>query len=508
MTFLQDLYEARGDQLWTALLEHIQISVIALAIAVVISVPLGIYLTRKERIAESIIGVTAVLQTIPSLALLGLLIPLVGIGFVPAVIALFLYALLPILRNTYTGIKEVDPSLNEAARAMGMTSLKRLFKVELPLALPVIMAGIRTAMVLIIGTATIVALIGAGGLGSLILLGIDRNDNALILLGAIPAALLAILFDLVLRAIETAARKGAGKKALIIGLIVILLFLSPFAVMRATEADLVLSGKIGAEPDIIINMYKLLIEEETDLTVELRPSLGKTTFVYRALKNEEIDIYPEYSGTVIVTLLEEEPVSLDQREVFEQAKEGLLEQDNLVYLEPMGFNNTYALAIPEDFAAENEITAISDLNGAKNEIKAGFTLEFTDREDGYVGIQDVYDLTLPNLTTMEPKLRYRAIETGDVNLVDAYSTDAEIKQYNLRVLEDDKNLFPPYQGAALLRKETLDEHPELEGILNKLANQINDEEMRNMNYQVSVEGKTSYEVAKEFLMSKGLLGKE
>jgi len=226
------------------------------------------------------------------------------------------------------------------------------------------------------------------------------------------------------------------------------------------------------------------------------------------LKNEEIDIYPEYSGTAIVTLLEEEPGSLDQREVFEQAKEGLLEQDDLVYLEPMGFNNTYALAIPEDFAAENDITAISDLNGAKNEIKAGFTLEFTDREDGYVGIQDVYGLTLPNLTTMEPKLRYRAIETGDVNLVDAYSTDAEIKQYNLRVLEDDKNLFPPYQGAALLRKETLDEHPELEEILNKLANQINDEEMRDMNYQVSVEGKTSYEVAKKILMNKGLLGKE
>lgn len=506
MTFLQELYAARGDQLWTALLEHIQISVIALAIAVFISVPLGVLLTRKERIAEPIIGITAVMQTIPSLALLGLLIPLVGIGFLPAVIALFLYALLPILRNTYTGIKEVDPSLREAAKAMGMTSMKRLFRVELPLALPVIMAGIRTAMVLIIGTATIVALIGAGGLGSLILLGIDRNDNALILLGAIPAALLAILFDIILRMIETAARKGSGKKALIIGIVVVLLFLSPFVVMKATEADLVISGKIGAEPDIIINMYKLLIEEETDLRVELRPSLGNTSFVYRALKNKDIDIYPEYSGTAIVTLLEEEPVSIDDEEVFEQAKKGLMDQDELVFLQPMGFNNTYALAIPEDFAQQNDINTISDLNGAKNEIKAGFTLEFSDREDGYKGIQEVYGITFPNLTTMQAKLRYQAVENGDVNLVDAYSTDAEIKQFDLRVLEDDKNLFPPYQGAALLRKETLDEHPELEEILNQLENQINDDEMRDMNYQVTVEGKTTYEVAKEFLEKKGLLG--
>lgn len=252
-------------------------------------------------------------------------------------------------------------------------------------------------------------------------------------------------------------------------------------------------------------MYKLLIENETDLQVELKPSLGNTTFVYRALKNKEIDIYPEYSGTAIITLLGEEPVSIDEEEVFEQAKAGLLKQDDLYYLQPMGFNNTYALAIPEEFAQQNDIATISDLNGAKNEIKAGFTLEFSDREDGYLGIQELYNITFENLTTMQAKLRYQAIESGDVNLVDAYSTDAEIQQFNLKVLEDDKNLFPPYQGAPLLRQDTIEEYPELEDILNKLENQINDDEMRNMNYQVTVEGKTPYEVAKEFLKSKNLL---
>lgn len=160
-----DVFQERKAQLLAALLEHIQISFIALFFAVLIAIPLGIYLTNKKKIAESIIGVSAVLQTIPSLALLGLLIPLFGIGKVPAIIALVVYALLPILRNTYTGINEVDPSLKEAALAMGMNRSKRLVKVELPLAMPVMMAGIRTAMVLIVGTATLAALIGAGGLG-------------------------------------------------------------------------------------------------------------------------------------------------------------------------------------------------------------------------------------------------------------------------------------------------------------------------------------------------------
>ena len=188
MNELGEVFQERKDEILSALVEHIQISFIALFFAVLIAIPLGIYITRHKKAAEGIMGITSVIQTIPSLALLGILIPLFGIGRVPAIIALVAYALLPILRNTYTGIKEVDPSLIEAAQAMGMNSRKRLIKVEIPLAMPVIMAGIRTAMVLIVGTATLAALIGAGGLGDIILLGIDRNNTNLILLGAIPAA--------------------------------------------------------------------------------------------------------------------------------------------------------------------------------------------------------------------------------------------------------------------------------------------------------------------------------
>jgi osmoprotectant transport system permease protein len=196
-TFLE-----RKDDIWIAFQEHILLSGIAMVIAIIISVPLGVLLTRYKKLAEPVIGVAAIIQTIPSLALLGFMLPIFGIGKVPAIIALTLYALLPILRNTYTGILGVDPAIVDAGKGMGMTSRQILFMVELPLTLPIIMAGIRTATVLTIGVAALATFIGAGGLGDLIDRGLRVADKNLILTGAIPAAILAIIFDLALRKLE------------------------------------------------------------------------------------------------------------------------------------------------------------------------------------------------------------------------------------------------------------------------------------------------------------------
>ncbi|WP_309484760.1 osmoprotectant update ABC transporter permease/substrate-binding subunit OpuFB [Lysinibacillus boronitolerans] len=499
-----DVFQERKAQLLAALLEHIQISFIALFFAVLIAIPLGIYLTNKKKIAESIIGISAVLQTIPSLALLGLLIPLFGIGKVPAIIALVVYALLPILRNTYTGINEVDPSLKEAALAMGMNRSKRLVKVELPLAMPVMMAGIRTAMVLIVGTATLAALIGAGGLGDIILLGIDRNNTALILIGAIPAAMLALIFDVALKKLESLSFKKTITTLSVISLAALVMIFFPLLSSKQQD-EIVIAGKLGAEPEILINMYKLLIEQETDLTVQLKPGLGKTSFVFNALKSGSIDIYPEFTGTAISEFLKEEAINNNQEDVYLQAKKGMQEQFDMVMLSPMSYNNTYALAVSEELAESYQLQKISDLKPIEQKVKAGFTLEFNDREDGYVGIQIRYGIAFTTLATMEPKLRYQAIQSGDINLLDAYSTDSEIRQYKLRVLEDDQALFPPYQGAPLLRKETLADYPEIGEALNQLADHITDDEMREMNYQVNVEGKLAAEVAKEYLVKIGLL---
>lgn len=505
MSSLLQVYEERKGELGKALLEHIEISFTALFIAVIIAVPLGIYLSRKNKAAESIIGVSAVLQTIPSLALLGLLIPLLGIGKIPAIIALVAYALLPILRNTYTGINEVDPALTESARAMGMKPFQVLMKIELPLAMPVLMAGIRTAMVLIIGTATLAALIGAGGLGDIILLGIDRNNSALIVLGAVPAALLALVFDVILRRIEKLSFKKSAGAFAVIGAAAALLIVLPFMGVSKKEDSLVIAGKLGAEPEILINMYQLLIEEETDLKVELKPGLGKTSFLFNALKSGSIDLYPEFTGTAITEFLKEEAGSTDSEEVYEQASKGLAEDFSFMMLEPMAYNNTYTLAVPQEFAEENGLSSISDLAGVTDKVKAGFTLEFSDRQDGYVGIQELYGIRFPSMETMEPKLRYGAIRTGDINLVDAYSTDSELEEYKLQVLEDDQHLFPPYQGAPLMRDETAERHPELVKALNKLAGKVTDDQMREMNYRVNVEGASPAAVAREFLEEEKLL---
>lgn len=502
MNFFQTFNE-RKDELFTALIEHIQISLISLFIAILIAVPLGIWLTRHQRIAEPIINVTAILQTIPSLALLGLMIPLFGIGTTPAIIALVIYALLPILRNTYTGIKEVEPSLLEAASGIGMNPFRRMTKVELPLAMPVIMAGVRTAMVLIIGTATLAAFIGAGGLGDLILLGIDRNMTSLILLGAIPAAILAIFFDLLLR---FSAKLSYKKMAIMLSSVLfILVIIVVIPLLSGGGKTFKVSGKLGAEPEIINYMYQYVIEDSTDHKVEVSPGLGKTSFLYNALKKGDVDAYLEFTGTVLGEITKETPKSNDAKAVYEQARDSIKEKSKMELLEPMKYNNTYAVAVKRSFAKQHGIQTISDLESVKKDIKAGFTLEFNDRMDGYKGLKKLYGFELASVKTMEPKIRYQALENGDINLLDAYSTDAELKKYDLVILEDDKQLFPAYQGAPLLTEETVKKYPEVKEALNKLAGHITDEEMQKMNYDVQYNNKSAKVVAHDYLKKHNLI---
>ncbi|ARI77375.1 ABC transporter permease/substrate-binding protein [Halobacillus mangrovi] len=503
-----EVFAQRQDVLWEKIWEHLQISIIALVIATLISVPLGLLLTRYQRVAEPIIGVAAVLQTIPSLAVLAFLIPFFGIGQTPAIIALTAYGLLPILRNAYTGIKEVDPALKEAATGMGMSSFRRLSRVELPLAMPVIMAGIRTSMVLIVGTTTIAALIGAGGLGDLILLGLDRGgDINLILLGAIPAALLAIVLDGILRLFERTSAKSGFRSLVSLLVIAALIAVGPLAFGGKVKDDLVLGAKLGSEPAILINMYKLLIEEETDLQVGLQPNLGKTDLVFSALQEGSIDIYPEFTGTALVSLLEQQAKSNDAEQVYQQAKEGMAETYDMAYLQPMKFNNTYAVATTQELAKQYDLETIGDLKPVEDQITAGFTLEFNDRQDGYQGMKEVYDLNFAQVKTMDPGLRQGAIESGDVDVIDAYATAGYMVDLNLKVLEDPKNLFPPYQGAPLMRQETLDKYPELEEILNQLEGKITGDQMRQMNYQVDFEDRDPEDVAREYLVEEGLIEK-
>ncbi|HEL1747986.1 ABC transporter permease/substrate-binding protein [Streptococcus suis] len=500
---LFETFIERKDEWGIALFEHLRISLLALIIAIAIAVPLGLILSSKKRLTEWSLQITGIFQTIPSLALLGLFIPFMGIGTLPAVVALVIYAIFPILQGTLTGLGEIDPSLEEAATAFGMNKWEKLKKFKLALAMPILMSGIRTASIMIIGTATLAALVGAGGLGSFILLGIDRNDSALILIGAVSSAVLAVLFGYGIRLLQ-----DKKPKTILLALLVTLFTVgaSYVPMLNFSTKQLVIAGKLGAEPEILINMYKLLIEDRTDIKVEIKPNFGKTSFLYEALKSGSIDIYPEYTGTITSTLLKNSSMDLSTNsdEVYTYAKEAILEQDGLVYLAPMAFQNTYALAVTEDYAQKNGIEKISDLAKVQQTAVAGFSLEFNDREDGNIGLNNLYNLQL-NVKTMEPALRYEAIKSGNVQIIEAYSTDSKVVTYKLKILEDDKRLFPPYQAAPLLSKKTLEQYPELEQVLGVLAGKISTEEMTQMNYAVDVEGKSAEQVAKEYLEREGLL---
>ncbi|HEM3473874.1 ABC transporter permease/substrate-binding protein [Streptococcus suis] len=500
---LFETFIERKDEWGIALFEHLRISLLALIIAIAIAVPLGLILSSKKRLTEWSLQITGIFQTIPSLALLGLFIPFMGIGTLPAVVALVIYAIFPILQGTLTGLGEIDPSLEEAATAFGMNKWEKLKKFKLALAMPILMSGIRTASIMIIGTATLAALVGAGGLGSFILLGIDRNDSALILIGALSSAVLAVLFGYGIRLLQ-----DKKPKTILLALLVTLFTVgaSYVPMLNFSTKQLVIAGKLGAEPEILINMYKLLIEDQTDIKVEIKPNFGKTSFLYEALKSGSIDIYPEYTGTITSTLLKNSPTDLstNPEEVYAYAKEAILEQDGLMYLAPMAFQNTFALAVTEDYAQKNGIEKISDLAKVQQTAVAGFSLEFNDREDGNIGLKNLYNLQL-NVKTMEPALRYEAIKSGNVQIIEAYSTDSKVVTYKLKILEDDKQLFPPYQAAPLLSKETLEKYPELEQVLGVLAGKISTEEMTRMNYAVDVEGKSAEQVAREYLEQEGLL---
>ncbi|HAP6287204.1 ABC transporter permease/substrate-binding protein [Enterococcus faecium] len=456
--FIQTLSERKGELLEAAF-QHLSISLISLLIAALIAIPLAIWAANHKKMAEVLLQITGVLQTIPSLALLGLLIPFVGIGTVPALIALVIYALLPIFQNTYIGLAEIDPSIEEAAVAFGMSRMRRLLKVELPIALPVIISGIRTALVLIIGTATLAALIGAGGLGTFILLGIDRNTPVLTLIGAISSALLAIIFSGLIRWLQHKKPR--------------------YSIITLAAVVCLFGG---------VSLYQSAL-----------------------FKNETI-IYPEFTGTVLESLVKVpeamKSADLTKEKTYDEAEELLNKQFDMTLLKPMAYQNTYALAVKRSFANEHQLKKISDLAAISDQIKAGFTLEFIDRSDGYKGIQEAYGLNFSSVQSMEPSLRYQAINNGDVNIVDAYSTDSQLKEYDLVTLEDDRGLFPAYQGAPLMKKDFAKEHPEIVKALNKLSGKITEDQMIDMNYQVNVEKKKPTEVARIFLKNEGLVKEE
>jgi osmoprotectant transport system permease protein len=507
----------RAPELWLRTLQHLMLTGVSTCAAVLIGVPLGIVASRVRSIRGAILGAAGILQTVPSLAMLVLLLALLHkIGVLPAIIALTLYALLPIVRNTVTGLEGVPPRVLEAARGIGMTGLQEMRLVRLPLAIPVIVAGVRTAAVTAVGIATLSAFIGAGGLGQFINQGLAHADTRLILLGAVPAAILALLVDQAVAGAQWALdpRRGgrirtAGRKALRGAALVLPVFLfgAGAAGYVGSRPDVTIGSKNFTEQIVLGEMLAQLIEARTDLTVDRLFCLGGTMICHGALVHGQIDLYVEYTGTGLMTVLHHDALS-DPDEVYRIVSEEYRRRFGVEWCAPLGFNNGYAFTVRRKDARRHGWKTISDLRSAAPQLRIGFPAEFAQRPDGYPGFKKAYGFGFGEVRELDPGLMYDAIAAGEVDVIPAFTTDGRIAAYDLVPLVDDRHFFPPYYAAPVVRLQTLHRYPQLKGVLDLLAGKLDDATMQRLNFEVDQKKRRPAEVARQFLRSEGLLGKQ
>lgn len=494
--------EGRRGELLLATREHVWLTLLATLMATAIAVPMGIALFRRPALARPALAVAGVLQTVPSLALFGLLIPLPligGIGARTAVIALVLYALLPVLRNTVTGLRGVDPAVREAAVGMGMTDGQLLRLVELPLAFPVILAGIRVAAVVSVGTAAIAAAVGAGGLGTFVFRGIATVDHRLILAGAIPSALLALAVDGALGRLERSRRPLRAGAWLAATAAVVLIASAPRSGGGAAREGVVVGSKNFTEQVLLGEILAARLEER-GFVVERRLNLGGTSLCHAAVRSGQIDAYVEYTGTALTDVLKLPPRS-DPAEVLEAVRSGYAGL-GLAVLPPLGFNNTFALVMRPDDAEARGVRRISDLARAPD-VRVGLFGEFLEREDGLPGLVKSYGLRFTQRPReMDLGLLYTALAAREVDLVVGSATDGLIEARGLRVLEDDRRYFPPYDAVPVANVASLARHPGLREALDSLAGRIDAASMRRMNHAVDGEHRAPRDVARELVAAR------
>jgi osmoprotectant transport system permease protein len=521
----------RLAELWLRTGEHLMLTGVSTGMAILIGIPLGICAARIWWLRGPLTGGVGILQTIPSLAMLAILLALLQkIGAIPAIIALTLYALLPIVRNTLTGLEGVSPAVMEAARGMGMTQGQRMWLVEIPLAMPVIVAGIRTAAVVSVGIATLSAFIGAGGLGQFINRGLALSNTDLILLGAIPAALLALIVDSSIAAFQWGLgrqrSRGSRFKAAIdrslrpvaLSMPVVIIVAGCVAyfstgtpssnpVWGASAGDkrvVRIGTKNFTEQLILGELMAQLIESHTDLRVERRFNLGGTMICHGALKSGEIDLYAEYTGTALTAILKQSVIADPDRAHMKVASD-YRQRFAADWLRPFGFNNTYAITVRKSDATSKNLRAISDLIAISATLRAGFTAEFSERPDGYPGLRRTYGLQFREVRDLDPALMYQAIANREVDVICAFSTDGRIAAFELQPLRDDRGFFPPYQAAPVIRSEVLQAYPELREVLELLAGRLGEATMQRLNFEVDGKKRGPNNVAREFLESRGLL---
>jgi osmoprotectant transport system permease protein len=507
-------WQAHAGELAGLLGQHVFLVLLSTAVAIGVGVPLGILAARRPRLGAPIVWLANVAQTIPSLAMFGFLLPLPlvgGLGSRVAITVLIVYALLPIVRTTVAGLRSVDPALIEAGTALGMTPAQVLRQVELPLALPSIVAGIRVAAVVGVGTATIAAAVGAGGLGEYIFRGLSMVDSTVILAGAIPSAVLALTIDGGLTLVERRVRgvligeARAPGRGMVAAACLVAAAAATFAIAASARTDRAIrvGSKNFTEQILLGEIVSQAIERTTGLPVERRLNLGGTFICDSALRAGDIDLYVEYTGTAYTAILKREP-DTDSRRVLQAVRQAYAPA-GLEVLEPLGFENTFAILVRGEDARRLNLGTLSDAAPQASGWQAGFGYEFLQRADGFPGLARTYGFRFASPPrAMDLSLIYRALAEKQIDITAGDATSGLIEAYDLAMLADDRRYFPPYDAVVVARSAALTAHPPLRLALAALGGRVSVADMRRMNHAVDAGRRDAADVAREFVTGLGL----
>lgn len=490
----------------------------ALLIGIVISLPLGIWVTRKPQRQGVVLGAAGIIQTIPTLALLAVMVPLLaalgqftssrfgfaipGFGYVPALIALTLYSLLPLLQNTVAGIRAVQPALIQAAKGVGMTPMQQLLRVELPLAMPVVVAGIRTATVWAVGMATIATPVGASSLGNYIFSGLQTRNTTAILFGCVAAALLAMLLDGLVHAVQSGIQQGRRVRLSIalIGVASLYGYAVGAWIVEAQSPGERPQVRIGAKPfteqHILAELLAQSVAQRHHVEARIFRSLGSTV-VFDALKHGEIDVYVDYAGTLWTTALGYRQVPTTPK-LHQRLADELRDRHGIIVLGALGFDNSYAFAMRQADASRRGVTTLSDLSRIAPTLVAGADYEFFGRQE-WRSVRDTYSLDFREKRSMDPSLMYQAIAHHQLDIISAYTTDGRIRALNLRLLRDDRGAIPPYDALLLVNGAFAKRNPDIVASWRRLIDRLPTSTMQQLNLAVDQEGKTPRKVVAAYL---------
>jgi osmoprotectant transport system permease protein len=539
---------------------HVLMSVIAIALATVIGVVVGSALTRAERAAFAVVSIANLGRTIPSLALLAIVYPFVGTGLAPSIIALTALAIPPVLLATFTGIREVDPDVRDAAQGLGLSSIERLRQVELPCAAPVVLDGIRTASVQVVASATLAALIGGGGLGELIMSGLSTMEYDLLLAGAVLVGLLAACTELGFstinrRVLPDGVRHAAGasttrsdyvasaaldpRRWRMVALVAVTASIAivgagsvasamvsgigmPDVPNDGSRPRIVVGSKDFTEQFVLAELYAQALEAK-GFPVERKLGLGATAVADAALRSGRIDVYPEYTGTALTAVLKESvptagagtedpdaagpgltgPAAIDAA-ITDTVRSGYGKR-GLRVLQPTPFSNGNAIVMARATAEQHGVETLSDLATIASELRFAAIPGFESREDGLPLLKERYGIEFGDVRTYENALKYRALVDGKVDAVYGFETDGQIAANDLVLLRDDKAVWPPYHAAPIVSSDIAKRGgKDLAATLDAVTALLDTKTMQQLNYQVETKGKDPEDVAQAFLRKHDL----